>query len=159
MMPSPFSPPRVFSRGAGAPAPREPGAAARRPGRRALGLAGAGLWALALLAGACGDDEAQAPSVELTVDAGAISCERGGENCACLGGSSCQEGLLCIAGRCLRADEPSGTEAPPRDRPRPNGIESNLPPDPEQTEQPDAAAPDAASPAGTPDASAPPDAG
>jgi hypothetical protein len=135
---------------------------ARGGQRRVFGLAGAGLWALMVLAGACGEDAARPPGGELPADAGANSCELGSKGCECLGGSGCQDGLLCIAGRCLETEEPSGTEAPPRDRPRPNGIESNLPPDPEQ---PDAAAPDAASPGagGTPDASPagdpPPDAG
>jgi hypothetical protein len=165
MISSSFSGPRVPARRASAGLPSEPHTAARRRRRRASGLVGAGLGALALLAGACGDDAAPARSVGPPVDAGLITCELGSENCVCMGGSGCQEGLICIAGRCLDTEEPSGTDAPPRDRPRPNGIDSNLPPDPDQPEQPDAAAPDAASPGGTPDASAsgpdqpPPDAG
>jgi hypothetical protein len=112
------------------------------------------LWAVALVA-ACGSDPAPAPSTDATADAGALSCELGSEGCSCMGGSACQPELLCIAGRCLLGEEPSGTDPTQSARPPLNRGPSLYPP-----EVPDSGTPDAAAaPGGPPDASAPADGG
>jgi hypothetical protein len=70
-------------------------------------------------AGACGSDPEPAASVAVA-DAGP-PCERGSENCACIGGGGCRDDLLCISGRCLltdRDEQPDPTGLPPS-RPRP----------------------------------------
>lgn len=112
--------------------------------------------ALLLASGAaCGNDEA-APAPIATPDAG-TACEAGSEGCACVFGSGCQQGLLCISRRCLLADATPEMmqERPPRPAPPlPN------PPAPEPA--PDGGGPAAPSDAGVedtpPDAGPPPDA-
>lgn len=105
----------------------------------------------ALLGGACGDSDPE-PAPAPVPDAGP-SCERGTLGCVCVGGSGCQDDLLCIAGRCLEnqdgPDEP--ITQPPQgvpDDPRPPQPE----PDAGEAETP---APDAGSGGGDLDASVP----
>jgi len=125
-----------------------------RPRRPSPPRRGLGRWCLplllggALLGGACGDSDPE-PAPAPVPDAGP-SCERGTLGCICVGGSGCQDDLLCIAGRCLENDE--GPDEPIT-RP-PQGVPNG--PRPAQPE-PDAGpgpAPDAGS-GGDPDASVP----
>jgi len=69
-------------------------------------------------ASACGSDPEPEPAAGV-VDAGP-QCERGSENCACIGGGGCRDNLLCISGRCLltdREEQPDPTPTPSRPRP------------------------------------------
>lgn len=84
--------------------------------RRLLAAFGAASVAL-VMSSACGDDPASDPPV--TADAGP-PCERGTRNCACIGGSGCQDDLLCIAGRCSLTQDGPDEPAPPRPRPPPD---------------------------------------
>lgn len=97
---------------------------------------------VALLASgaACGDDGAAPAPIIATADAGP-DCAAGSEGCACVFGSGCQQGLLCIARRCLTTDAtPEVTTTRP---PRPPPTLPN-PPEPEP--------PDIGSPPAPPDA-------
>jgi hypothetical protein len=70
-------------------------------------------------ASACGSDSEPAPAA-VVQDAG--SCEAGDDGCACIGGSGCRDGLLCIARRCLLIDteeQPDQTTPPRPSRPFP----------------------------------------
>ncbi|HTV25104.1 MAG TPA: hypothetical protein VMG12_40700 [Polyangiaceae bacterium] len=113
------------------------------PARRLRAAFGAASVAL-LMGSACGDDPAPAPPI--VADAGP-ACERGTQNCACIGGSSCQGDLLCISGRCSVTDDGPDEPAPPRPRPPPDIVL----PDPEPPPVSDAGAADA----GSEDASVP----
>lgn len=82
-----------------------------------------------MLVGSWGCGEAPSSAGEEALDAGP-TCARGTDNCACISGSGCQAGLLCIAGRCLQSQ---GSESPvepplsrptlPRPRPDPAALE------------------------------------
>jgi hypothetical protein len=98
---------------------------------------------VALLASsaACGKDEAT-PGPAGTPDAG-LACEAGSEGCACVFGSGCQDGLLCIARRCLIPDETPDMSAPQVPRPPPI-LPAPAAPEP--------ATPDGGSPPAPPDA-------
>jgi hypothetical protein len=72
------------------------------------------LWLLMASGAACADDPPPPPAAVL--DAGP-ACERGTLDCGCIGGSGCQDSLLCIAGRCLQTEGPM--EMSPIVRPRP----------------------------------------
>ena len=109
--------------------------------RAAIGAASLAL----VLSSACGDDPPPAPAV--VPDAGP-ACERGTLNCACIGGSGCQDDLLCIAGRCSLTQRDPAEPPPPRPRRPP---ELDLP-------EPDAGAgPPAVPDGGAADASLPGD--
>jgi hypothetical protein len=106
------------------------------------------LFGGALLAGACGDSEPE-PAPAPVPDAGP-SCERGTLGCVCVGGSGCQDDLLCIAGRCL--ENQAGPDEPIT-RP-PQGVPNNPRPPQPDPDAGEAPAPDAGSaPAGDLDAS------
>ena len=99
---------------------------------------------LCIASGACGSDPEPEPAIT-TPDAGP-ACEPGSENCQCLGGSGCREGLLCIARRCLPTDTEELPDPTDSSRPRPT--------------RPPAPAPDSGGSAEPLDAgTAPPDAG
>ncbi len=119
---------------------REPVPLGRALGRRARRGLLAALGALVASGAACADDPA--PPLEVVVDAGP-ACERGTLDCECIGGSGCQDDLLCIAGRCLQTEGPRDMSPGMRPRPPPNN------PNPPVT--------DAGDP--SPDASSPPDPG
>jgi hypothetical protein len=113
-----------------------------RLGRRWRAALGAAAFALAL-GSACADDPV---TPELGADAG-LGCERGTRNCACIGGSRCQDELLCIAGRCSLMLEPAPDTTP---RPRPTLPGPAVPArdaggsaPPGDAGSPDASAPDA----------------
>jgi hypothetical protein len=112
-----------------------------------MAASGRGAWVLvwraafgasiALLASnsACGKDAAPAPSA--VPDAGS-ACEAGSEGCACVFGSGCRQGLLCIARRCLIPDDTPDMSEPPVPRrapilplpPEPGPSDSGSPPAP-----------------------------
>lgn len=135
--------------------PASPGGSAPA---RALGLrrrARRGLLAVlgSLLAAgvACGDDPAPP---EALPDAGP-ACERGTLDCGCIGGSGCQDDLLCIAGRCLQTEGPSEMGPSTRPRPPPNNPPLTLPDaGVPSSPPPDASAPGAGLDGGAPDAGA-----
>lgn len=128
------------------PSPRRPRAACTGLVRRALGAAGA--LAL-LLGGACAKDPPSPPAVN--VDAGP-QCELGTRNCACIGGTRCAAGLVCVVGRCsLTVNQPPEEMPPRRPRPRPpmpfpfgdGGAPPGGPGAPDAGPSPDASSPDA----------------
>lgn len=96
---------------------------------------------------ACGDDPP--PPLPETPDAGP-ACEHGTLDCGCIGGSGCQDDLLCIAGRCLQTEGPSEMSPIRRPRPPPSNPSLPGPPAPDAGSAPiDASAP----PGDLPDAS------
>jgi hypothetical protein len=66
-------------------------------------------WFLALALGhaGCGDST---PSVPDGGSDAAIACEAGELACACTGTGGCRDGLFCLAGRCLPAENPGPNE-------------------------------------------------
>lgn len=125
---------------------------AQREHRRLVGRCPRAAWGAALLGlllgGACAKDPPAPPAD--SVDAGP-DCVRGTRNCACIGGTRCSTGLVCLAGRCsLNLDEEE-TEPGPRPRPRPPTFDpdpgtdagNDATPDSDASTPVDAAAPDA----------------
>jgi hypothetical protein len=121
--------------------PRRPGL--QRPLASSL-RAALGVASLALLPSlGCGDDPAPAPPV--APDAGP-ACQRGTLGCGCIGGSGCEDDLLCIAGRCSLTQRDPAESLPPRPRPPPPDLDLPEPDAGSEPARPDAGAADASVP-------------
>jgi hypothetical protein len=94
---------------------------ARRAGPRALAAA----LAIVATAMGCAEDPPASAPADPVVDAGP-DCERGTQGCACIGGSGCQDDLLCAAGRCQLTEGEREPAQPPPQRPPPQRPPSSL---------------------------------